>query len=54
MTMKKKAKKKVSLWDIKVNLVHDEKLDKLNPEDLAPKKLAEANKALRRMKGLPK
>lgn len=52
--MKKMLKKQKSLLDRRVNLTIDEKLSKLNVKALAPKKLAEANTHLKKMKSLPK
>ena len=50
----KKATKKKSLWDHKVEFIVDEDLNKLKAELLAPKKLELANQHLRRIKNLPK
>lgn len=52
--MKKLIKKQKGLFDRKVNLTVDEKLSKLNVKALAPKKLAVANRHLKKMKSLPK
>ena len=52
--MKKRTKKSADLFDRKITLVVDEKLNKLKGKILAPKKLAEANKLLRNIKSLPK
>jgi hypothetical protein len=52
--MKKLIKKQKSIFDRKVTLTISEKLSKLNVEALAPKKLAEANMHLKKMKSLPK
>jgi hypothetical protein len=50
--MKKQSKQ--SLFDRKVTLIVDENLNRLKGKILAPKKLAEANKLLRKIKSLPK
>jgi hypothetical protein len=47
-------KKQKGIFDRKVNLTVDENLSKLNVKDLAPKKLAGANRHLKKMKSLPK
>lgn len=52
--MKKLIKKQRSLFGQKVIVTVDERLNQLNVETLAPEKLAEANKHLRKMKSLPK
>lgn len=52
--MKKLIKKPGRTTGRKMNLTIDERLDKLNAEVLAPKKLAEANRHLKKMKSLPK
>jgi hypothetical protein len=52
--MKKTSSKTTSLFDREVSLVVDEKLNRLKGKVLAPKKLAEANKLLRKIKSLPK
>lgn len=52
--MKKSSKKKISFRKGGFNITIDENLNKLKAEDLAPEKLAEANRRLRRMKSLPK
>jgi len=52
--MKKLIKKTKSIFDSKVSLTVSEKLNKLNVETLAPKKLSEANTHLKKMKSLPK
>ena len=54
MCMKKLIKKPGRTTGRKMNLTIDERLDKLNAEVLAPKKLAEANRHLKKMKSLPK
>jgi hypothetical protein len=41
-------------WGHELTLTVDENLNKLKGKVLAPKKLEEANKHLRRMKGFPK
>ena len=51
--MKRTIKKKQFLFDAKVVFITDKNLDKLKPEDMAPEKLAEANRRLRNKK-LPK
>jgi hypothetical protein len=51
--MKKQIKKRKSIFARKVTLTVDERLSKLNVEALAPKKLAEANLHLKKMKTLP-
>ncbi|MHA4812561.1 hypothetical protein ACX0G9_30995 [Flavitalea flava] len=50
----KKVEKNISFWDRKINLIVDEKLNKLKGKILAPKKLEEANNDLSKMKCLPK
>jgi hypothetical protein len=52
--MKKSAKKQQSVFDQKVNLTVDKRLNNLDLKALAPKKLAEANRRLKKMKSLPK
>jgi len=52
--MKKLIKVKKGLFDQKINFIHDERLDNLDLKSLAPKKLAEANKHLKKMRSLPK
>jgi hypothetical protein len=52
--MKKIEKKVTTPWGHEMTLTVDENLNKLKGKILAPKKLAEANKHLRRMKSLPK
>jgi hypothetical protein len=52
--MKKAAKKLNIQSDNGINIVIDDRLNKINVAALAPKKLAEANKHLRKMKFLPK
>lgn len=52
--MKKLIKKQENVFDRKITLTVDERLNKLNVEVLAPKKLAEANRHLKKMKSLPK
>ena len=52
--MKKPSKKHKSIFDQKVILTVDERLDNLDLKALAPKKLAEANYHLKKMKSLPK
>ena len=52
--MKKLIKKGKSVFDLKVTLTEDERLNKLNIQSVAPKKLAEANKHLKKIKTLPK
>ena len=52
--MKKQSRQSTSLFDRKVTLIVDEKLNRLKGRNLAPKKLAEANELLRKVKSLPK
>lgn len=52
--MKKQPKKSTNLFDREITLTVDEKLNRLKGKILAPKKLAEANKLLRKVKSLPK
>jgi hypothetical protein len=52
--MKKAPQKKSSLLDQKIAFVVDKKLNKLKAEELAPEKLAEANRHLKRIISLPK
>jgi hypothetical protein len=52
--MKKTSQKTTNLFDREVSLTVDEKLNRLKGKVLAPKKLAEANKLLRKVKSLPK
>ena len=52
--MKKLTKKPGKIVSHKVTLSIDERLNELNVEDLAPKKLAEAKRRLKRIKSLPK
>lgn len=52
--MKKVAKKGKSILERKVNLTPDEKLNKIDVKALAPKKLAEANRRLKKLNSLPK
>ncbi|HEY4063713.1 MAG TPA: hypothetical protein VGM30_17515 [Puia sp.] len=52
--MKKQSKKSSNLFDREITLIIDEKLNQLKGKILAPKKLAEANKILRKVKSLPK
>jgi len=52
--MKKLIKKQKSIFDSKVTFTVSEKLNKLNVEMAAPKKLAEANRHLKKIKSLPK
>ena len=52
--MKKLIKKSNIQSDNVIKIVVDERLNKINVETLAPKKLAEANRHLRKMKSLPK
>lgn len=51
--MKKPIKKKKNLFGGKVTLTIDERLNKIDLKALAPKKLAEANRHLKKMKSLP-
>jgi hypothetical protein len=51
--MKKLVKAKKGLFDLKFNITVDPRLDNLNLQAQAPKKLAEANKHLKKMR-LPK
>ncbi|MDP4131426.1 MAG: hypothetical protein Q8918_16010 [Bacteroidota bacterium] len=52
--MKKLAKNPGQIVSHKVTLTIDERLNELNVEALAPKKLAEANRRLKWIKSLPK
>jgi len=52
--MKQTVKKVTTSWGKEITLIVDENLNKLKGKVLAPKKLEEANKHLRRMKSLPK
>lgn len=52
--MKKRESKVKTPWGHELTLTVDEELNKLKGKVLAPKKLEEAKKRLRRMKGLPK
>lgn len=52
--MKKIIKSYSDLFNQEVTIKIDEKLGKLNLKALAPKKLAEANRHLKKMKSLPK
>jgi hypothetical protein len=52
--MKKAVKSKNELFKQKLNLIVDEKLNALKGKVLAPRKLAEANEHLKKMKSLPK
>ncbi|MEO8404928.1 MAG: hypothetical protein ABI480_10040 [Chitinophagaceae bacterium] len=51
--MKKKVKKKKSLFDYKFNLIIDKRLDKIDINNMASEKVAQANKDLKGMK-IPK
>jgi hypothetical protein len=52
--MKKRETKVKTPWGHELTLTVDEELNKLKGKVLAPKKLEEANKRLRRMKDFPK
>ncbi|HVU95395.1 MAG TPA: hypothetical protein VHE34_09230 [Puia sp.] len=52
--MKKRSKQSTHLFDRKVTLIVDEKLNLLKGKVLAPKKLAEMNELLAKVKSLPK
>jgi hypothetical protein len=52
--MKKVPQKKQHLFDQKIVFIVDKNLNKLKAEELAPEKLAEANRHLKRIKSLPK
>jgi hypothetical protein len=53
--MKKETKYKGGLFDQKITYTVDENLNKLKGKNLAPKKLAEVNELLRKLKTpLPK
>jgi hypothetical protein len=52
--MKKRESKVKTPWGHELTLTVDEDLNKLKGKVLAPKKLEEANKRLRRMKGFPR
>jgi hypothetical protein len=50
----KKIRKVKGLFDYKFRFIHDERLNNLDEKALAPNKLAEANKHLKKMRSLPK
>ena len=52
--MKKAAKNDKGFWEGGLNVVIDERLNKLKGKVWATKKLEEANKRLSRIKSLPK
>jgi hypothetical protein len=52
--MKKVERKVKTSWGSEITLTVDENLNKLKGRILAPKKLEEANKHLKKMKSLPK
>jgi len=52
--MKKRSKQSTNLFDRKVTLIVDEKLNRLKGKVLAPKKLAEMNELLQKVKSFPK
>ena len=52
--MKKIEQKITTSWGREITLTVDENLNRLKGRILAPKKLEEANKHLRKMKSLPK
>jgi hypothetical protein len=52
--MKQRVKKVTTSWGTEITLIVDENLNKLKGKILAPKKLEEANKHLRKMKSLPR
>jgi hypothetical protein len=52
--MKKIEKKVTTSWGQEITLTVDENLNKLKGRILAPSKLEEANKHLRKIKSLPK
>ena len=52
--MKKMVKTHSSLFNKDVTITIDESLNKLKGKILAPKKLAQANKQLKKMKTLPR
>jgi hypothetical protein len=52
--MKKQSQKSTNLFDRKVTLIVDEKLNRLKGKVLAPKKLADANRLLQQIKNFPK
>ena len=55
MFMEKLLKIKSDFWDQKVNYTYNKELDKLKGRVLAPKKLEEANRLLKKLKTpLPK
>jgi hypothetical protein len=54
LNMKKIERKVMTSWGHEITLTVDVKLNKLKGKILAPKKLEEANKHLRKMKSLPK
>ena len=47
-------KRKKGLFSQKINFILDERLNNINLEALAPKKLEEANFHLKKMKSIPK
>jgi len=51
--MKKVIKTHSSLFNKEVTITIDEKLNRLKGKTLAPKKLEQANKQLRKLKSLP-
>ena len=52
--MKRVSKSNTNIFNKKVTLTVDEKLNDIKLETLAPHKLEQANKDLRNMKSLPK
>jgi hypothetical protein len=50
----KKVIKKKGLFSNKIKYIVDERLNNINLETLAPKKLEEANFHLKKMKSIPK
>lgn len=50
----KKIEKATTSWGRKITLAVDENLNKLKGKIMAPKKLEEANKHLKKIKSLPK
>lgn len=51
--MKKVIKTHSNLFNKEVTITIDEKLNRLKGKNLAPKKLEQANKQLRKLKSLP-
>jgi hypothetical protein len=47
--MKRQGKKKKSIFDIKLNLIMNPEMSKIDPKKVAPEKLARANESLKGM-----